>query len=551
MRAGADPANVFDTLLTRDQIRVHPSDADRLAALADSAAAAILRGSPATVLADTREQVADLNAAIRERLVATGRVDDTRATTTTTAGARIGVGDRVVTRHNDTGLGVANRDTWTVTRISRGGQAEVSGEQGVRTLPATYVRDHLELGYASTVHGEQGETTDRALLVVGEHTSAASAYVGMSRGRQANTAHLVADGVEDAREQWVAAFGRDRADLGPGHAAHLASQEANRYAPMRPLDEVVTELHHAWTAEQDCLDRVTAAQQRRDQLTGIVALTCERDATVPVLKQEYLEARIAAHDAQDRAAYLDAVVAARAADIAAFLQREWDQQRDTAGHAAQTVRDGAGRLGQRRPAVCDATEHLIQWSAVWRPYLPSMPSRLDEVVAFARSVDTPHVRDAFGHYARAVAAHAHPDHAVARADAATAAQRRDDAWQAWRDTQRRIDLQLAHYGTLGHHPDPAGYLDQVETAIATIRTRADAAHDRVAALLAEPTLRCLPVGRLDTERDRWRADRHAATARRSARSAQLDADQVFHHRVRQHHGAVPPPAPARSPRIGR
>ncbi len=37
----------------------------------------------------------------------------------------------------------------------------------------------------------------------------------MTRGRTANTAHLVATDLDQAREQWIAVFGRDRADLGP------------------------------------------------------------------------------------------------------------------------------------------------------------------------------------------------------------------------------------------------------------------------------------------------------------------------------------------------
>jgi len=40
----------------------------------------------------------------------------------------------------------------------------------------------------------------------------------MTRGRERNVAHLVAESVEDARRQWVEVFGRDRADLGPAHA---------------------------------------------------------------------------------------------------------------------------------------------------------------------------------------------------------------------------------------------------------------------------------------------------------------------------------------------
>src|SRR5207244_1332870 len=94
MRAGTDPADVFDTLVARDQIRVHANDSDRVAALANAAVEAIVAGSPAAVVADTREQVTALNDAIRHRLVAAGRVDDGHATTTS-AGQRIGAGDLV------------------------------------------------------------------------------------------------------------------------------------------------------------------------------------------------------------------------------------------------------------------------------------------------------------------------------------------------------------------------------------------------------------------------------------------------------------------------
>ena len=67
---------------------MHSSDSERLAALAAAAVAALAKRSPVVVVADTREQVAALNDAIRERLVATGRVDDAHATTTN-AGRRI------------------------------------------------------------------------------------------------------------------------------------------------------------------------------------------------------------------------------------------------------------------------------------------------------------------------------------------------------------------------------------------------------------------------------------------------------------------------------
>jgi len=91
MRAGEDPDGVFDALHARGQIQLHPSAADRQAALADTVAAQHSLGGSVAVVADTRDQVAELNAAIRDRLVATGCVDDSHVVTTR-AGQRIGAG---------------------------------------------------------------------------------------------------------------------------------------------------------------------------------------------------------------------------------------------------------------------------------------------------------------------------------------------------------------------------------------------------------------------------------------------------------------------------
>jgi hypothetical protein len=146
-------------------------------------------------------------------------------------------------------------------------------------LPAGYVTAHVELAYASTAHGVQGGTVTSAHVVIGEHTGAASAYVGMTRGRTANTAHLVAADLAEARQQWAAVFGRDRADLGPAHAAQLAATEAARYAQPRPLDQVLAELREAWTVEQRCLDRLDSLQPQHDTLRVVVALQSAQKVT--------------------------------------------------------------------------------------------------------------------------------------------------------------------------------------------------------------------------------------------------------------------------------
>ncbi|PWN02840.1 AAA family ATPase [Nocardioides silvaticus] len=233
MRTGQRPGEVFDALLERGRITIHPSDVERLAALAETA------GTGALVIADTREQVSALNATARDQRLSAHHPSPApgspsaaaEAPVTTSNGAQIGVGDRVATRRNDRDLDVANRDTWTVTGAGADGTLTVRGRGGDRILPPAYVRAHVELAYATTVHGAQGETVDHAHLLLGESTGAAAAYVAMTRGRRANTAHLVAETIDDARTQWIATFSRDRADLGPRHAADLAADEIERYGP--------------------------------------------------------------------------------------------------------------------------------------------------------------------------------------------------------------------------------------------------------------------------------------------------------------------------------
>lgn len=219
MREGRDAEDVFDRLVERAQIVVHASDADRTAALSIAGAGGAL------VVADTREQVAALNHAIR------GRRDSDSTALVTCRGEQIGLGDRVATRGNDPDLGVTNRQTWTVVGIGDDGSLVVRspGRRRDRALPAGYVNGHVELAYATTIHGAQGETIDHAHVSIGDSTGAAEAYVAMTRGRQSNTAHLVAESVEDARKQWASVFSRDRADLGPAHARRQAIDAIDRY----------------------------------------------------------------------------------------------------------------------------------------------------------------------------------------------------------------------------------------------------------------------------------------------------------------------------------
>ena len=143
-----------------------------------------------------------------------------------------GVGDRVATRRNDPDLEVANRQTWTVTGIGDDGSLTLRGRGRDRDGPGR-VR-HASTSSSptpppSTAPRARPSTPPTSLL--GETTGAAAAYVAMTRGRDSNTAHLVAETVDDARQQWIEIFSRDRADLGPAHARRQAIEAIDRYGP--------------------------------------------------------------------------------------------------------------------------------------------------------------------------------------------------------------------------------------------------------------------------------------------------------------------------------
>lgn len=112
-------------------------------------------------------------------------------------GTEAGVGDQVATRRNvslktDRGVAVRNRHTWTVTAITADGSVRVSDpDRGSVTLPASYVAEAVELGWAVTGYGNQGITTEHAICVIEPGSSRAGIYVGMTRGRGHNSAVIV------------------------------------------------------------------------------------------------------------------------------------------------------------------------------------------------------------------------------------------------------------------------------------------------------------------------------------------------------------------------
>ncbi|MGH9154882.1 MAG: AAA family ATPase, partial [Acidimicrobiales bacterium] len=125
------------------------------------------------------------------------------------------VGDRVATRRNDRtvtdgGTVVRNRHTWDVEGVGDDGSLVVSHPtRGRARLPAAYAARHVELGWAVTGYGNQGDTTDHGICVVEPSSSRAGVYVGMTRGRGRNVGLVVdATGLADAEEAFASVIAR-------------------------------------------------------------------------------------------------------------------------------------------------------------------------------------------------------------------------------------------------------------------------------------------------------------------------------------------------------
>ena len=147
-------------------------------------------GERAIMLAPTRHEVAELNETARQHLRHDGHIGPDLIAVSNTAFA---TGDKVLGLRNDYKLGILNgTEAHVIDRTDEGGLRLQLDDGDTLTVPPTYLEEgNLTHGYASTVHRQQGATADRAFLLGSDATYQELAYVGLSRGRQANRFYTV------------------------------------------------------------------------------------------------------------------------------------------------------------------------------------------------------------------------------------------------------------------------------------------------------------------------------------------------------------------------
>lgn len=164
-------------------------------------------GRSSVLVTEAARSVLELNKRARAERILDG---DTRASTEVRLvdGSHASEGDLIITRRNDRRLKplrggwVRNGDRWQILSVGRDGSAEVrrvSGTgHGTVRLPASYVAEHVDLGYAVTAHRAQGITVDTSHVVVSGTTTRENLYVSMTRGRECNTAYVALDQPDDS-----------------------------------------------------------------------------------------------------------------------------------------------------------------------------------------------------------------------------------------------------------------------------------------------------------------------------------------------------------------
>ncbi|AEF43118.1 MobF family relaxase [Hoyosella subflava] len=445
------------------------------------------RGLTSIIMTDTVALTRELNERIQDHHRNTRRAD---ATTTVTLADELdaGRGDRIVTRDNDRdlrtkggirpGSRVLNGDLWTIEQVHADGALTVrhTEHRGSVTLPAGYVRQSVELGYASTVHRGQGLTVDTGhYLTVPGSASRQSAYVGLTRGRGENHAWVITDEPLDV-------------DTEGQHIRNAPDNRLATHAQVSPGTEGLRRILAADAAELSATEQLRAALQEADNperalnayTTAQVMLrdaylehlidTAVPSAIAATMREESpesytrLKARLAElHDAGiNTAAALSAAIHTRglatAGDIAAVVRHRLDTTTTApAGHA------GPAPLPPRHPGTDIG---LAEYAAIMR-------RRYHRLTTDKNTAETRELYDAIRAHrerlysdaelkaeiakpaapfpsAHAAEAHQHAADAQKAAALVEALTERQHQWQRYDEAEARTQSALEHATQLRH-----------------------------------------------------------------------------------------------------
>ena len=285
-----------------------------------------LRGKEVLLLAGSNAEATELARRVQAKLTQLGTIGPPQAPLSD--GNHAGIGDLIRARLNTTidagGRPLTNRDTLQITAF-RGPDAEVRRQRldGTWTetfrVPRAYLEASAELAYVGNVHVAQGRTVDTAHLLVTQTLSRQALYVGMTRGRESNTAHVVTgttappghEPYQQATPESVLAgvMQRDDGDLSATEQIRQAQDWASGTGHLLTL----------WTAAVKQTLHPGIDQQIKARLTEHEAWRYDREAARRALHQRLRAAQLAGHDISALIERITAAPMDRARSITSIL----------------------------------------------------------------------------------------------------------------------------------------------------------------------------------------------------------------------------------------
>ena len=147
------------------------------------------------MLAHSNSNVNDLNLLARDMMLKAGKLGQENQDILTQQGnLNFAVGEKVVFKKNDKGIGVVNGETAEVLGFTYNKEGkldriifEKQNNDIVSINPNDY--NNIKYGYANTIHSSQGMTVDSAHVLVSEHMNANLTYVAMTRHKEKLNVH--------------------------------------------------------------------------------------------------------------------------------------------------------------------------------------------------------------------------------------------------------------------------------------------------------------------------------------------------------------------------
>ena len=206
-----DVAKAVAWYARNNRIVVAPDRTAAIEGLVDGWAGDIAEGDSVAMYAYRRANVSELNRAGREVWRSLGRLEGPELVAP--GGTAYAVGDRVVTLAPGAGGKVVTSETGTVVALRTGDRSlsiRMDEDNEIRRLEGAEIgADRLALGYAVTVHRSQGSTVERAHALE-DGGGRELAYVKLSRAKERSTVYVVADSMDQAKEDLRREWGTDR-----------------------------------------------------------------------------------------------------------------------------------------------------------------------------------------------------------------------------------------------------------------------------------------------------------------------------------------------------